>query len=392
MNTSQKNGAPSKEPHKKIQIRIEAMAVGGRGLARHDSMVVFVDRVVPGDLVEVEITKQHKNFAEAQLLNILEASPSRIEPQCPHWQECGGCAFQNMNYTEQIKQKTLMFQQSLKKIAGAEVQISDCIPSPKTFRYRSRIQLHIHNRKLGYFQKSTHQLVEIKDCLLAQEKVAHLIAKVQLNKPDQRIELNQSGIQYQLQDEAEDADFGFSQVNPEMNQQMISLVLAQAEKLFSLSKSPIYEILDLYAGSGNLSFPLAKKFSNQKLQAVELSTENVKRAQKSLENDSELSRVKFYQSKVEAFIDRKSRLSNTLVILDPPRAGAGIQLMQNMIKKQVPALIYVSCHPASLSRDLKVLIQAGYKIEKAQALDMFPQTDHMESLVSLYHPDLKPTT
>ncbi len=368
-----------------IEVQVDRLSVGGRGVARFESAVIFIEKAAPQELIQVKISLVKKNYAEAALLKILKPSPSRIVPPCIYYDECGGCSWQHLTYAEQLKQKQILVQDSLTRMSGfKDFVVSECLPSPKEFRYRNRVQVHLENGKLGFFKKNTHQIVAIDDCLITDERITAKFAELkQRSARLSRFEKEAERLELKVDSEVSMSgpDMGFSQVNTEQNFKMQKMVCDLAESLIR-EHAPL-QILDLYCGGGNLSFPLHEKFKSMKILGVELSAQNIKDAKATAAQKYSGAPLHFFQAKVEDFLQKMAGgLEQSLVILDPPRTGCDPLVMKSLIEKKPQSMIYVSCHPATLARDLKAL-QPYYKILSVQPLDMFPQTDHVETLVSL---------
>ncbi len=340
----------------------------------------------------MRITFLKKNYAEAEIVQILEASEARITPPCPHWQACGGCSWQHITYQEQLNQKASLIQESMQKFSGFEkIKVETCIASPLEFRYRNRIQIHALKGQLGFFKKNTHEIVPIDDCLITDEKITQKFAQIRkesLKKKlakSERIELKIDSAHHQS-----DLDAGFSQVNSAQNEKLRVLVGELAQGLIAKNNSK--QIFDLYCGGGNLSFSLAQQFKNSKIIGVELSPKNISDARNFLRVSKHEGQIEFHQSKVEEFLRHTTyNLSANLVVLDPPRTGCDPEVMKILAEKKPHSIIYVSCHPATLARDLKFLSQ-DYVISKIQPIDMFPQTDHVECIVGLERVELESAT
>ncbi len=366
-----------------LEVEIDRLSVGGRGVARHDGAVIFVERTAPRERVQVKVSFVKKNYAEAELLEVLVPSNARIEAPCPFYKDCGGCNWQHISYPEQLKQKQMLVHESLQKLSGfSDFKVEECVPSTSQFRYRNRIQVHTHNGKLGFFKKNTHEIAPIDDCLITDEKITAKFEQIRKSSEAkktpraQRIELKLDGML-----EAESADLGFSQVNSLQNINLQKLVCELAKSLTKEQKS--LQVFDLYCGNGNLSFVLAEALPQSKIVGVELSPKNVAQAKDHLKKIKHQGQIEFHQAKVETFLSSTTYdLTTNLVILDPPRTGCDPLVMQALASKKPRSIIYVSCHPATLARDLKFL-SVDYKILVIKPLDMFPQTDHVECVVAL---------
>lgn len=364
-------------------IQIEKLVVGGAGMGRlPDGRVVFIPDTAPGDVVSVEVTQLKKNFAEGRLVELKEPAKTRRSAPCPVATQCGGCSWQHIQQEEQLNQKQIILTDLLNKfLKNAAITPDPIIPSPKSFHYRNRIQPKIRNHQIGFFGKSSHQLVPTQSCLIAEEPLSDLMAQLPINQNQADLELYLDQFEKpqwrQLQEPSD--SIGFSQVNRFQNEQLIQYVQKASQgKKYD-------EIYDLYAGSGNFSFPLMQIHSGTPLVAVELSENLVLKGRQ--KNQS--SQLQFIHSDVGIFLKKASALKNRLMVLDPPRAGCGIEAMRTIQNLKPRDVIYISCHPASLARDLQALLftedgqRTEYYLKNVQAFEMFPQTDHFETIAVL---------
>lgn len=379
-----------------LTVTIEKLAIGGSGIARHDGFVVFVPDAAPDDELLVEITTKKKNFAEARIVKILKPGPSRRTPPCPIADRCGGCNWQHVEESEQRNQKQTMVQEILRKfLPGHEFEFLPIEKSP-SLRYRNRIQPKYYRGKFGFFTRKSHEIVEATDCPITEEKITHEFARIKSemdkkyanSKDIQRLEIyldQYEKPQWLLMGEEKEG-VGFSQVNRFQNEDLLRTAL-------DWSRGPQYErIFDLYAGSGNFTFPLAAQYPNLPVTAAELDSKLVQRAKDKIQKDDSLNkRVQFYLSDVESFMKKTKFQPKDLVLLDPPRAGADAAVMKALAYAGIERIIYISCHPASLARDLKYFFAAQeqtssshkLKLRRVQCFEMFPQTDHVETIAEL---------
>lgn len=389
----------------RLTVKIESLAVGGRGVARHQGLVIFISAVAPLDEVEIELTSVKKAFAEARVVRLLQASDHRREPPCPYASphgQCGGCSWQHVTYEEQLRQKHAIVLQALRRHSGfsiAEDRVAPVAPSPLEFRYRNRIQLHHGGGKLGYFKRGSHEIIDIDDCLIAEEAIAREIPKLKrewASRPpgrmelridqNERIALSSEGSINVLSNDEENTAAGpaFSQVNRAQNQALIEFVLtsvkgAQAE----LKSDQPMTLFDLFAGQGNFAFPLAREFGKSKVIAVEMNNEAVRLGRERAR--LEASAIEFHQGDVGRFLSglSKSALENAVILLDPPRTGCDPEVMRQLAESSPARIVYVSCHPVTLARDLRYLHDRGFELLAVHPFDMFPQTDHVESVAVL---------
>lgn len=362
-----------------VEVEIESLSSAGDGVAKYRGIVVFIPYSCPGDRLRVKIQQIKKSFAKAEIIEILKPSRERVEPQCSVFGRCGGCSWQHVSYAEQAAQKKKIISDTLERIAKVEDEIDfKFSPSPKEYRYRNRIQLHYQNQQVGYFAKSSHDLIDIEDCPLAQEELLPGIESLRKrsSKKLQRAELR--WFDKELHIASNEKEFGFIQVNEVQNQRMIDRVLEVATKLGS------NYFLDLFCGEGNFSLALAERSPDMNIVGTDINSTSIKKA-KAKANQKSLEKVSFHCSDSLEFLrTRKNELlSNSLVLLDPPRTGCEEQVLDLLNKSQAPYILYISCNPATWARDLARLQKSGdWELGFLEGLDMFPQTPHVE-LVSL---------
>ncbi len=391
----------------KIEIWIDRLSSGGRGVGRYDGVVVFVQDSAPQERALVEIIAVKKNFAEARLVQVLEASPHRIAPPCPIAHVCGGCSWQHVSYEEQLMQKQDLVRDALAKFAGLKnAPLEPTRPSPSTFRYRSRIQVHYQDGSLGFFRKGSHSVIEATDCLIAQANLTAQFATLKERLVHEKsgacrveiMETESGSIKMSTESRYSD-EVGFAQVNTGQNQNLIDYVLDQI-------CSDCRLLFDFYAGAGNFSLPIARAFRRQtEIHAVELHSQSIQigRARHMTEAHG---KIEFHEAKVEHFLaslldvfiskpkrsaprqnldggkELRTSFPEATVLLDPPRAGCAPSVIENLIRLDPREVIYVSCHPVTLARDLK-LLAGHYEVIKITPFDMFPQTDHVEVVATL---------
>jgi 23S rRNA (uracil1939-C5)-methyltransferase len=370
-----------------VELEIEKLSFGGDGIGRHEGLVYFVPLSVPGDLLRVQTTEKKKNFVRAEILEILRPSAYRIQAPCPVFGRCGGCAWQNISYEEQLHQKQMIVEEQLSRVITSRTEIRQIIPSPLDFRYRNRIQLKYDGHNLGFYARQSHQVVDIDDCPITEtiltQEIRPLKQRLQSQKSQAiaKIELLKmaSG---SIETVFEDSPFegaGFSQVNSDQNENLTRTIL---QWMSGLSVEHVY---DFYAGAGNFTFPLFNQFPQSKFVAVELSEKSVQIAQDRIRGlNISPRRMQFYLSDVEHFLKRSPLSAESVVLLDPPRSGCSENVLRYLGSQKVQKIFYISCNPASLARDLTRLREHGSWLPlRVQPFDMFPQTDHVETLVEL---------
>ena len=415
---------------RKVQVAIDSMAFKGYGVARIHGKVVFVPYTVAGDKAWVEIAEEKKNYSTGRLIELIEPSPRRVNPPCPYFGSCGGCQWQHINDTAQVELKKEILRNLLKRLAGLkEIPSIEVFPSPKPYDYRIRIQLKVKEKAMGYYREGSHQIVDINHCPISHPLVNRIIRKLreesvvfQLTKeidisvsqeegegillfhPHPHPHNRQIGpfVKRLLQSEPifrgiavagkrKLTLFGdpleltipsyqernlklrispgsFSQVNPGQNQRLIQIVLQFSEA----TKED--RILDLYAGVGNLTLPLAMRA--KEVLGIEENRTAVDDADFNAERNG-IQHCYFIQGRVEDVLSNWEREVPHLIVLDPPRAGCKT-ILDQVVRLNPRKIIYVSCEPATFARDLRLFSEKGYFLERLSLIDMFPQTYHME--------------
>ncbi len=367
----------------RLEVTIESLSYfGGRGVARHDGVVLFVPYSAPQDRLTVEITDVKPRFLEAKIVEILVPGPGRREPPCPVAGRCGGCAWQHVSYSEQLIQKEKILNDSLSKVKASSPQHKrEFLSSTTEFGYRNRIQVQSQNGELGFFASRTRTLVPTRHCWIAEPAINEKLKALDANKwPNSRVEiarLESGSVTINPSEVGEAGAFG--QVHSLQNEVLKKLVVE------SVTCSPAW-ILDLYAGSGNLTFELAKRFLDVPITAIELSRRSTELGMRKASELSFDKQVKFILSDVSRGLTKVFfKNSDGVVVLDPPRPGLDNDVIQSLLRLNPAQIVYVSCNPTTFARDAQRLLEAGqFDWASVQGLDMFPQTEHVE-LVAVFN-------
>lgn len=375
--------------HSEHIVNIEKLVVGGNGLARIQfqdrSLVVFVPLAAPNEKVKIRIVQVEKNHLLGEIIEIIEPSLARREAPCEYFKFCGGCSWQHIVESEQIRQKELILRDLLNKyIPQVPFELLPTITSKNSFNYRNRIQLKQLGSELGYFKKSSHQIVDISKCLIAEKELSDQISKIkvqlkaanELKKFELRINHLNQFEHYLIGNDGE--DLSFSQINNDVNNKLVLKVIELVKQM-----SPRF-LTELYAGAGNFTFPLLSELQNLSIESAELNSKLTSFATKKLTELKLQKRLFAFTTDCESFCNRRS-LSKEFILLDPPRSGCSQDVLSKIISSNSENILYLSCHPAFLARDLKNILSSRpeYKIKSLQIFDMFPQTDHFETLVLL---------
>lgn len=361
-----------------IELVIDSLSYhGGRGVGRYDGVVVFVGGTVPLDRIKARITHKKSKFWEADLVEVLEPSPHRRAPPCPVADRCGGCSWQQVNYDCQIQQKEKILRDSLRGLVKYGTwETLPFLRAPDEFHYRNRIQVHFSGSRLGFYAKRTRDLVAIEKCWIADSRLNAKLGNLQAPDGSKvEVALNQDGEVLVMPGERDPEAALFAQVNEAQNHVLKKTILDFIEI------NPKWG-MDLYAGSGNLTFPLVQRFADVPFIAIELSHKAVERGRHSSSHWANLSWLA--KDVALGLADLKPRTGEGLIVVDPPRTGLSQESCDQILRHSPKQIIYVSCNPTTFARDAERFLRTGaYRLAKVQGLDMFPQTEHVELLASL---------
>jgi 23S rRNA (uracil1939-C5)-methyltransferase len=413
--------------------RIESLSHGPHGVARIDGKVHFVRHAAPGDEVELEVEEDQRSFAYARVTRVIAPGPARREAPCPYLPRCGGCPWQHVTYAAQTAAKEHSVRDLIARVGGVDPSVvRPIVPAAHELGYRRRLSLRVADGEVGFLAAASHDLVPVEHCLLGIDRLDAAIPLARdfvraLGTRVNRVEIVATGdadriaIVAQADGEmvASDAEVGeamlravpriaalvlrgkrfrrvwgddrvrvplldgdemwlragdFSQVSDHGNAELIRLVLEHA----AVKKH--HRVADLYAGAGNLSLPLARRAGA--VLAVERAPTAVEAAR---ENAGRLGITNLdlatgpTEIVLRGWTKRELRLDT--VVLDPPRSGAA-EATSGLLALAPSRIVYVSCNPATLARDLKTLAR-GYDVELVQPIDLFPQTYHVEAIALL---------
>jgi 23S rRNA (uracil1939-C5)-methyltransferase len=385
-----------------LDVRVERILPGGVGLAHAEGQTVFVSLAAPGDLARVRVESTRGRAAFASIIEVLEPSGVRAEPPCPYFGRCGGCDFQQLTYDAQLAAKAEIVRDCLRRVAHAEPPAEiEVVPSPEVWRYRSRArwQHDALRRHLGYYERGSHRVCDVADCPVAAPPVAGRLARL-------RGMLAEGTLPQAAEFEAVAGDEGVAltpPVEPEDGREQVRRIGGEtyhfdAGCFFQINHAllaPLVEeglrgtaeggetALDLYGGVGLFTLPLARRF--RRVVAVEGNPAAAVYARRNL-SDASLTNARVETSAVGDWLARHAEdLGGAdFILLDPPRAGAEPEAVRGIISLKPAHVSYVSCDPATLARDLRRLLDAGYRLHSLRAFDMFPQTHHVETVVHLF--------
>ena len=392
-------------------MRVEIVRLDdlGRGVAYVDGKITFVPKTIPGDIVRINITKEKKKFNEAECLELIASSPSRIAAPCPYFAKCGGCQIQSLEYDKTNQYKKEKIDNILRK--NKIVHEVEMIDNPKPYNYRNKISLKVIDGKIGYYLSGSHELIEVLACRIANLAINTCLSFVKtfnIINGEVVIRCNQNEeilLVINSNDKLDiDVDklkkhiklvgiiinnkvyYGESYLFERINNCLFKISYDSffqvnpyvASKLFQIVKDNIRandKVLDLYCGVGTLSLMAGEKAKS--VVGIEIVPNAILNAIFNAQING-LNNVKFLLNDVKDAIN-KITLDFTKVIVDPPRSGLTKDIIEVLLKIKPESIIYVSCDPQTLVRDYKLLM-GDYVLEKAYALDMFSYTYHVESL------------
>ena len=377
-----------------IELVIGPVAHGGHFVARHNGQVIFVRHGITNELVKIKITAVSSKIAHADVIEVLTAAPSRVSAPCQYAGKCGGCDFQHIDLATQRKLKAEIIKEQFMRIGkidlslpGFNLEVIEVEPSDG-LHWRTRMDFAVSpDGKIGFFGARSNEVVEISQCLIADERmnVSELAARSW--KSDARVEVAVSSTSEvsvmrsgrsisgptQIVEQVGGNSF---KISPEAFWQShksapVTLVKAALAQLGVKSND---HVCDLYSGVGLFAAAILKELGEQGfITLIESDKSAVADARRVFLNKSN---VKILQGLVAQQLPIVKRAD--LILLDPPRTGAGEVVIKQLIKLKPRKIVYVACDPAALARDSKTLIDAGYKLDHISAYDLFPMTQHIE--------------
>lgn len=364
------------------EVRIERLAAGGDGVGRlADGRVVFVPWTAPGDRAHVVVEEEHRRYARARLVALVEAGPGRADPVCPVFGECGGCTWQHLTYETQLAAKRTIVRDALRRLGGVDLtEEVSVVPSPAAYGYRSRARVLVRGGRVGYRRRRSHALCTVERCPVLTPKLEAKLARLARRRPrrDGEVELFEGRVRVGA-DELRVSSGVFAQSNGLLVGALAEAVARAAAPPFARRGSA----LELFAGVGTFTLPLARRF--ERVEAVEGSA----RAADDLRANLAGAGLRNVDVRVEAVETALAKRADggaapDCVVLDPPRKGLVGGGAASLAALGAPRLVYVSCDPATLARDVAVLAEVGgYRVARVQVFDLFPQTAHVETLALL---------
>lgn len=436
------------------QIEVRSLSSTGEGVGHKEGLAIFIEGALPNELVTADLYLRKKNYAKANLVNILKPSSDRVKPPCPYFDRCGGCQVMHLDYRAQLKLKTERVLEAMRRIAKIkDPEVHPCAPSPDSLAYRNKIQLPAVKNEgsiaFGLYAKQSHDVVPVDACLIHNALGETLFKAIQKKMREFNIEpydsktkkgvLRHLLIKSAISTKSALVVFIVSKANTEeiknlakalhqeypaikgvvenVNTRDDNVILGKTfttlagassideiilGKVFAVSPASFFQVnpkqaenlytkaiewadlkgnerlLDAYSGVGVLSLLSASHV--KEAVGVEYVREAVLDAERNAQKNN-ITNASFYAGKTEILIHKLGYFDT--VFLNPPRKGCEPAVLEALVKMKPKNLIYISCDPATLARDLNYLIEKGFRVAGIQLFDMFPQTMHVETIVKL---------
>lgn len=408
------------EINKEYTAIIESVSSDGNGVCRIGGMAVFVPFTAKGDEVKIKITNMKKRFAEGVVTEIIEPSPDRVTPDCAAYENCGGCQLRHIKYDRQLQIKKDIVENAMRRLGGfKDFSVEEIIGMENPTRYRNKTIFHADNGKIGFYSPKSHTVVPVADCAIGMEENAAIIkaaAEFDIKEIFTRKSFSTGEIMVSVTADNADTDellksllgaggkvasvylngekiYGadtitdtlccikykispesFFQINPVQTEKLYAKALEYAD----LDKT--MTVMDIYCGIGTISLCAAKRAKS--IIGVEIVEKAIEDAKENAKING-ITNAEFYASSAEKIVPYliKSGEAPAVVILDPPRKGSDEKTLGAIVKATPKRIVYVSCNPSTLARDARFLSNNGYTIKRAAAVDLFPHTAHIETII-----------
>ena len=377
-----------------MQVTIEKLIYGGAGLARTDRGVIFVPRTAPGDVVEVELVDRKSDYATARVTSLVEPSPDRQAPTCPNYETAGCCHWQHIQYARQLAFKESILRETLQRTGRIHWDAPISVISGPDLHYRFRASFHVRNGKLGFVEERSHNVVPILECSSLTPELNAFIPEA--NEILERPEMSSVREVHAISGPPVLASFGRTRaghgparvqvdncvfdLHPEAFFQSNRYLLAPFMQEVVRAVGGGRHVLDLFCGSGFFTIPLAKNAGE--VLGVETSRTAVKQARLNAKLNN-VANVEFFEGGVEETLRQSAEVKPDVIVMNPPRAGAGRDVAGLVAGLGASRIVYASCNPSTFAREAAVMITRGYALESVTMVDQFPNTYHIELVAVL---------
>lgn len=400
-----------------MEVQITGIDHNGRGITKIDNKICFVENALKGEKVEINVTLNKKKYMEAKTLNILENSDDRCEPICKYASICGGCNIMHLNYEKQLEYKKDKVDEIIRKFTKSNILINDILASKK-LNYRNKLTLHV-DKRLGLYENKTNRLVEIDNCFIVNNKINQIISKLKqmdlsnINEIIIRASFNTDDtmIVLDVNDKINEQKFidSFKEVTSLIQKQnnnyyvlngKASIIEKIGNLKFFISPDSFFQVntiqakilydevkknldkndkfvIDLYCGTGTIGLYISDIV--EKVVGIEINKYAVEDANKNKQLNN-INNIQFICGDSGRNMGEFKKID--AIIVDPPRSGLGEYMLNQLLNIKAKKIIYVSCDPVTLARDLNILSTA-YDVKNLTPVDMFPQTSHVECVCVL---------
>ncbi|MDR1434907.1 MAG: class I SAM-dependent RNA methyltransferase [Puniceicoccales bacterium] len=382
------------EYHKELEIEIENITNLGSGIGRHDSWVIMVPNVAVGERVRCRIFRNHSNYSEADLVEVLTPSPHRVKPLCPLFGICGGCQYQHIDYDMQLKLKRQQVKELLQKLAHVSVEVQSTVGMDQIYHYRSKLTPHFEKdaKNIGFLKLGNRfNIVDVEQCCIATRGINERLKTL---RQEIRAKSFKKGGTLLLRDTGTEivtdptqiitqtiGDFKFQvyvgeffQNNPHILKTFADYIIAEA------SGDSISDLIDAYCGVGVFGIYGHRKF--QTITGIEINERAIDLARSNARINA-VKNIQFIAGSAEnIFSGKLPEARCAAIILDPPRKGCDALFLGQLATFSPKKIVYVSCSPDTQARDTKFLLEQGYRIDRVQPFDLFPQTRHIENVMT----------
>lgn len=390
------------EYHQELTLEIESLTNLGQGVARIDNWVVFTTFALPGETVRARVFRNSANYSEADLLEVVAPSTDRVEPRCPMFSQCGGCQYQNLSYKKQLEWKQRQVAELLQRMAGIDHPVDPVHPSPVTYGYRSKITPHFQKPRDGQIGPigfllfgRRQQLIDVEHCPIASETINAKLPKIR-KECQEKAAFYKKGATLLLRDSLDgyvctdgtemceqmvgDLRFSFHAGEFFQNNPHILPDFAEHVRTEALRGGAVENLVDAYCGSGLFCLTAAREF--KEAVGIEISESSIDWARRNA-TQNKIENCRFIQGDAtNIFAEVTFNPAKTAVVIDPPRKGSSPEFLDQLINYAPRRVVYVSCNPATQIRDLEH-VKERYRITRIQPFDLFPQTRHLECVVTL---------
>lgn len=387
-----------------MKVQIERLDHFGRGICYIDGKITFVENALKGEILDIEVASSKKNYNIGRVVSYIETSTDRRKALCPYYNECGGCFIQHMSYKKQLEFKENKVKDILSKYAGVSSDKCNPIVYDNEFNYRNKIILHGNNNDLGLYKKESNDIVNIDKCLLVNDNINYIINKINNYKGNNKCNIEEVLIRGNKDillsikgdfDKSKFSDVSFTTIEDSIYDKRFSISPESFYQVNSLVTPKLYglvldvfkgkhfsKVLDLYCGTGTIGILVSDYVDS--VVGIEINESSYKNA---LDNKrkNNVSNIEFLLGKVEDNISNFKDID--CIIVDPPRKGLDNKTITSLKEIQSKKIIYVSCDPMTLARDIKLLSDI-YEVLEYTPVDMFPNTYHVETVCVLTPKDL----